>query len=364
MQSRIDEVNAKLGFLRAGLMAANASALRLRGTAWFTWATAGASPTVLLTAETGIAEVLVTLDGAWVLTDNIEERRLREEELPQNFNVLATPWAEPALREARVREVSNGGLVLSDLPQGTEMPLPPAWLHQRRMLMMSERERYREVGRLASEAMTDVLLNARPDWTEYQLAGAGAEAMWARGLEPALTLAAGDRRMSTYRHPTPSPAKLGSQAMLVFCARRYGLFANLTRFVSFGKLSEADAERHHQVREIEAEALQASNPGKHLNEIYAALDHAYQKQGYPDGILMHHQGGLTGYLSREVVATPTTKDSLTEGMAVAWNPSLPGAKIEDTFLINADGDLENLTDDPRWPHTVTQGRKRPLPLEL
>ncbi|GBE91281.1 M24 family metallopeptidase [Nostoc cycadae] len=105
----------------------------------------------------------------------------------------------------------------------------------------------RQVGQKASAAMTEVLKAARPTWTEYQLAGAGAEALWARGLHPALTLVAGDRRLPLYRHATPTGEKLGRQAMLVFCARGYGLYANLTRFVCFGSLSKNEAELHRHV---------------------------------------------------------------------------------------------------------------------
>ena len=76
--------------------------------------------------------------------------------------------------------------------------------------MPSELERYRRVGRLASEAMTEVLSAAKPTWTEYQLAGAGAEALWARGLHPALTLVAGERRLplAAVMPPQP-PEKIG-----------------------------------------------------------------------------------------------------------------------------------------------------------
>ncbi|WP_230968530.1 hypothetical protein [Nostoc sp. WHI] len=53
-----------------------------------------------------------------------------------------------------------------------------------------------------------------------------------------------------------------------------------------------------------------------------------------------------------------------ENTAVAWNPSLPGAKIEDTFIILKDGELENLTFDPKWPSVKVEGRDRPLPLKI
>lgn len=51
-------------------------------------------------------------------------------------------------------------------------------------------------------------------------------------------------------------------------------------------------------------------------------------------------------------------------MAVAWNLSLSGAKIEDTFIILLDGKLENLTFDPNFPSVEVAGRLRPVSLEV
>lgn len=81
----------------------------------------------------------------------------------------------------------------------------------------------------------------------------------------------------------------------------------------------------------------------------------------PDAIRAHHQGGITGYQAREVIATAHTGIELKSGMALAFNPSLPGIKIEDTFLLD-EGDLKNLTFDPGWPSALVQGRRRPLSL--
>ncbi len=359
---RNEEVSCKLGLIRNALSDA-AKGVLLSGTDWFAWATAGADNAVLLTAETGVAQVLVTAQDAWVLTDEIERSRLQDEELPANFKLHVNPWADAAERESFVREATEGGRILSDRPTTDQDPLPPSLLNHKRVMMPSELERYRLVGHLASVAMTEVLLTAQPTWTEYQLAGAGAEALWARGLHPALTLVAGARRMPLYRHATPSGEPIGGEAMMVFCARGYGLYANLTRFVSFGSLQTEHSELHRHVRYVEAEALNLCQPGTSLNAVYEAIAQAYQQHGYPQGIREHHQGGTTGYLAREILATPATTDTLAENMAVAWNPSLPGAKIEDTFIIR-DGGLENLTFDPNWPSVEVEGRNRPVPLEI
>jgi Xaa-Pro aminopeptidase len=359
-----EEVSCKLELIRRALNETGANGVLLRGTDWFAWATAGADNTVLLTDVTGVAEVLVTAQDAWVLTDEIEAQRLRDEELPANFKLHVNPWADAIARASFVREATTGGLILSDRPTSHQDSLPPSLLHHKRVMLPSELERYRRVGRLASEAMTEAISTAQPTWTEYQLAGAGASALWARGLHPALTLVAGERRLPLYRHPTPSREPLGNRAMLVFCARECGLYANLTRFVSFGSLRAEHSELHRHVREIEAEALNLCQPGMSLNSIYHALEQAYHQHGYPQAIREHHQGGTTGYLAREIVVNPATTGVLAGNMVVAWNPSLPGAKIEDTFVILRDGGLENLTFDPNWPSVEVEGRNRPVPLEM
>ncbi|QOY95635.1 M24 family metallopeptidase [Massilia sp. UMI-21] len=368
LQQRAAEVADKLAVLRAHLAAAGGGAIRLRGVDWFAWVTAGGSSAVLQTTDDGVAEVLVTLDEACILTDAIEAERLRAEELPAGFTFHIAPWAEPELRERHVQNAAAGGSIFSDRPAaggmggpaGGEQPLPNA-LRQRRMVLgPNERERYRLLGREAAEAMGEVLRRARPDWTEYELAGAGAEALWRRGIHPALILAAGERRLPAYRHPTPTAERIGARAMLVFCARRHGLYANLTRFVSFAGAAPLDEQR--ALMEVEATGLAAVQPGKSLSAVYHALDAAYRHADREAAIREHHQGGITGYAAREIVAGPSTATLLEEGMAFALNPSFAGVKIEDTFLLGPDG-LENLTFDPGWPAADVHGRKRPLWLE-
>lgn len=355
---RAAEVAAKLALLRECLDKAGAAAICLRGIDWFAWITAGGSSAVLHTAELGVAEVLVTRDEAVILTDEIEAARLREEEVPAGFAFHVTPWAQVELRERYVLGVAGDGLVLSDRPRGAEQALPNALRQRRLVLCDAEQARYRLLGREAAEAMTDVMRAARPDWTEYQLAGAGAAALWQRGIHPALVLAAGARRLPLYRHPTPSHEPIGSRAMLVFCARRHGLYANLTRCVSFGPAPQDQSA----LMEVEATGLATVTPGKSLSAVYHAFAAAYNHADRQEAINEHHQGGITGYQAREIVATASTATELEEGMAFAFNPSFAGLKLEDTFLLGPQG-LDNLTLDPRWPAVTVHGRQRPLWLE-
>ncbi|MDC8757354.1 M24 family metallopeptidase [Janthinobacterium fluminis] len=353
------ETRAKLAQMRRWLEQSGAGALRLRGVDWFAWATAGGSNAVLLAAEAGVAEVLVTAAAAYLLTDPIEAARLQHEEVLAPWTWQVSPWAQRELREHFVQHAAAGAVVLSDRPGPREHALPACAREARLVLGPQERERYRRLGRLAAGAAGEALRAARPRWSEHELAGAAAHALCARGLQPALVLAAGEERLARYRHPLPTARPLGRRAMLVLCARRHGLYANLTRFVCFGVGADP---RQEQLMALEAVALDACEAGQPLCTVYRALDGAYAYAGWPDAILQHHQGGITGYLAREVLATAHTEITLREGMALAFNPSLDGIKIEDTFLLE-DEALCNLTFDPDWPWAEVQGRRRPLCLE-
>jgi Xaa-Pro aminopeptidase len=147
--------------------------------------------------------------------------------------------------------------------------------------------------------------------------------------------------------------------MLVFCGRRHGLFANLTRFVYFRAPEPEERRLDGDVARVEAAALEASRPGATLGAVYAAMAASYAALGHPGAEDLHHQGGSCGYLSRDVVARPGAAARIAPWSAVAWNPSLPGAKIEDTFLVSDAGADEVLTVDPRWPTVDVAGRARP-----
>jgi Xaa-Pro aminopeptidase len=361
--TRAAEVADKLSLLRAALAEAGAQAIRLRGADWFAWATAGGDASVLLAADCGVAEVLVTRDDAVILTDAIEAERLRAEQVPPGFTFHIAPWAETELHETYVLGVADGGIVLSDRPAKNEQPLPASLRLRRMVLQGAEQERYRALGRDAAAAMAEALRAARPEWTELDLAAAGAQALWRRGIQPALVLAAGGRRLSAFRHPVPTHEPLGARAMLVFCARRHGLYANLSRGVAFGALSDDERNAQADLLQVEATGLDAVRPGQSLAAVYHALEAAYRHAMRPDAIREHHQGGITGYQAREIVAGPSTATGIETGMAFAFNPSFAGMKVEDTFLLGANG-LENLTLDADWPATTIQGRARPVWLEV
>lgn len=359
---RAVEVADKLRLLRAALAQAGAGAIRLRGLDWLAWATAGADAGLSLAADCGVAELLVTVDEACVLTDAIDAERLRAEQLPDGFSFHIAPWADTELRETYVLGAAGGAVVLSDRPRADEAALPSALRLRRMVLGEAERQRYRALGQEAAAAVGEALRAARPGWTEYELAAAAARALLARGIQPALLLAAGERRLPLYPHPLPTHERLGGRALLACCARRHGLYANLTRCRSFGPLPDALRGAQQELLQAEATGLDAVRPGQSLSAVYHALDAAYRHANRPEAILEQRQGGITGYAAREIETGPSTATGLEPGMAFAFHPGFAGLRIEDTFLLGPGG-LENLTPDPLWPAANVNGRARPLWLE-
>jgi antitoxin VapB len=136
--------------------------------------------------------------------------------------------------------------------------------------------------------------------------------------------------------------------MLVLCGRKNGLVASITRLVHFGPLPNELFEKMNALAFIDATMIHATRPGKKLSEVLAAAQAAYAQVGFSDEWKLHHQGGIAGYLPREVIADPLSDTVIREGQVYAWNPSITGIKSEDTILVNVQG-YEKLTEIQEWP---------------
>ena len=100
------EIAHKVAQMRGWLERERAGALRLRGVDWFAWATAGASGSPSQAAEFGCAEVLVTRDAAYILTDEAEAQRLRHEEVRGSCRKCA--WHGIWQRKSHAQECRTG----------------------------------------------------------------------------------------------------------------------------------------------------------------------------------------------------------------------------------------------------------------
>ena len=270
--------------------------------------------------------VILDQERAEVLFQDIEGPRVAAEERFEElgYTPVATPWhaAHAAARPA------------------------PDLAALRRALGPEELDRYRIAGAEVAGALVDAIGALRPDQRESEVAGMLTGRLAARGFTTPVVLVGGERRAPVYRHPLPTGERLGRFALLAVTAERDGLHTSMTRVVAFGRPTTDLVARVRAAAEVDGAVLAASRPGRTLGELFAVIQDAYARAGAQDEWRDHHQGGITGYLGREVFATPREAAVLAPSCAVAWNPSVGGGgKSEDTALVTPDG-IEVVTSTP------------------
>lgn len=365
---RTEEALAKIEAVRDWLATAGFGGVLLESQANFAWITAGGHSHVPTDQEQGVAGVLITPDLAAIVTTNIESRRLVDEQIPAEcFESIEYPWHSPAQRDKLVDDIVPQERLACDLPTENRRAAGAQLTELRRVLMQPEIDRYKELAQDAASAVESACRVVHLRESELDMAGRVAAACYEKDILPVVNLVAADERIAKYRHPLPTANRVDHTLLVVLTARRNGLNASLTRTVCFGKPDPEQELRHIACSRVDARMILSSRPGTSLHEVVGAGIEQYAAEGYPDEWRRHHQGGLTGYAGREILATPSpaTDYVLKANQALAWNPSFPGAKSEDTILVTGHGP-EVLTATGHWPQLEVdlEGQTLPRPALL
>ena len=355
----MSELEIKLQRIQDLLKQHQANALLLNRVSSFAWATCGAASYINTASTTGVGSLLITPAGRYLITDNIEAPRFEKEEhlAAQGWEFRTAVWHEsnPALAD-----LTRGLKLAADGPYPGAIDLSAEMSRLRANLLPEEGERYRDGSKLCAEAMNAAIRTVRPGMTEFEIAALLDRETFARGVQPIVNLIATDDRIFNFRHPLPAGKKLDKYAMLVLCGRRYGLITSVTRLVYFGHLPDDVRRKMIGVASIDAAFIAATRPGRTLNQVFQRATEAYALTGFPNEWHLHHQGGPAGYEPREWLATPHSTEAVTLGQVYAWNPSITGAKSEDTILVGASGN-EVLTAMPDWPMLFAEADGQNIP---
>jgi Xaa-Pro aminopeptidase len=322
-------------------------ALLLQRNSSFAWATCGAAAYVNTATTFGTVSLLITPTGKYLITNNIEATRLMQEEklTYQGWEFKIVPWYE---KDQAIEQLTSKLKLGADgfYPRAKDLSVEIA--HLRSNLTPEENVRFRVLGRFCAGAIDAAVRSIQPGWTEHQIAAKLAEQTLARGATPIVYLIATDERIFAYRHPLPTYKPLERYAMLVLCARRWGLVCSVTRLVYFGHLPDDLRQKAEAVARVDAAMIAATRPGVSLGYIFEQCKIAYKECGYPDEWQLHHQGGPAAYEPREYLATPYSTEIVQEGQAYAWNPSITGTKSEDSIQVGP-SDTEIVTAITGWP---------------
>jgi Xaa-Pro aminopeptidase len=348
-----EEMQIKLSRIHGLLDKQEVEGLLLGRVSSFAWATCGAESYVNTAATEGAASLLITRKHRYLLTNSIEAPRMEQEFglADQGWEFVVSPWTEP---QKELDKLVAGMRLAGDMAFPGAKDVGGEVARLRSSLTESEGERFRQLGQLCAGVMESAIQTVRPGMSEYQIAAAVSNEALGRGVQPIVNLIATDERVYRFRHPLPTDKKLEKYAMLVLCGRKWGLVCSITRLIHFGPVPNELKERILATSQVNADLIKTTRPGRTLGELFAQAQQSYARQGYPDEWKKHHQGGMAGYEPREFVALPDSQETVGEGQVFAWNPSITGAKVEDTILVGTTGN-EIITLTPSWPSTMIDG---------
>lgn len=320
------------------------------------WFTAGqVEARVALGSERAVTSLLITRDGSkYYIAPRNEGPRLAAEEFSGpghedlDYEPVLYPWYETA--GPHIQKLTGEGSIGSDsaIPGTTHVDLGAL----RAPLHAAEIDRFRALGRETAQATLSVLESLEPGVTEHEMAARTSAALLSRGISPTVLLMGTDDRILRFKHAVPRNGILERYGMVNLCARKWGLVVSITRFVHFGALPHELSAAFAHAAQINSRLLQATRAGASSAALYAVAEKAYVDAGAPEEIEFHHQGGPCGYVEREWLITPAGQQKVVLPQAFAYNPSLRGAKVEDTVLVTNDG-VEVLTATPSLPAIET-----------
>jgi Xaa-Pro aminopeptidase len=333
----------------------------------FAWLTAGRSNRIDLTRETGSALLAIAADGRrYALANAIERDRAGAETLAGlGFELLHYAWAderaEPALPFRVAGRAIGTEAIGADIATPHARAIEPSLARLRATLDAGELPRYRTLGADCGEIVGRLAMAARPGTTEIEVARGLSAELAHRGITPHVLLVGGDDRIAKYRHPVATGLAWRERLLLVACGERGGQVVALSRMIA--RRSSPDLElRSAAVAAAFRALLQATRQGATGAQLYGAAVAAYARAGFAGEELKHHQGGPIGYRSREWIAHPASNDVVMPPQAFAWNPSVTGAKLEDTCIVDPDGRIEVVTSTPHWPTRDLEVRGQMVPI--
>lgn len=313
----------------------------------FAWLTGGRN-LVAREGATGVAAAGYDGETVRVITTNIEAQRLVDEEVDDDVTVESVPWHEASVAEVVAERAPRPAAAdfacdAFDRIDRTELTQP---------LTDRDRERYRLLSQEAATVVESVARDATPENTERELAADLHRGLQAVGMESPVVLVGGEERVQRYRHFPPQPTEVGGYAVLTVVAVKNGLNAAVTRTVAFDDEPDWLEGRYGDVCRVAATMVaatqQVGREGGTAGDVFEHVRTAYEELGYPGEWEHHHQGGALGTAGREWVATPQGDEPIRLPMAYGWNPTISGAKTEDTILIGED-EVEVLSDTGEFP---------------
>lgn len=325
----------------------------------FAWLSGGKSSGINLSTEVSACFLFVRRDGKkFVLASNIEMPRILSEEISsEDFEPIEYSWQEEKADPNLIFEKTKSLLetneqIASDSALHKEIkPTENLIAKCRYELTDLEIERFKSLGKDAGMALGNAIKIINPGETEFEIARKTRNELAKLNIESVVTLIAADQRIEKYRHPIPKENIWKKVLLIVVCAKRHGLIASLSRIICAGEIPDELKRKTETCGYIFAKILSETKREKTGAKIYKIASDAYAEKGFADEINKHHQGGAAGYKTRDWVIHPRSNETVFANQMFAFNPSITGAKAEETALLIND-QTEIITATPDFPRIL------------
>lgn len=330
------------------------------------WITAGLSNNqIVLNKDVGAASLLILKNGKkYLVCSSSEAQRMMDEALKElGYELIQYNWYEAnPVKDVRGGLIKQFGKIGSDVDYPGTINIADKFKPLRYSFNDYEVIRYAYVARISTEAAAEVCMKIKPGMNEFEIETITANALRDRQIIPTVLLTAVDKRIYDYRHALPGGAVLENYAMINICAEKWGMPIAVTRFVHFGPLPDELKTKLEKTAIVNAHYQEFTKPGIPASEIFEKMKVWYKSVGYENEWMLHHQGGAIGYDDREWVIYPDIKEVVQNNQPFAWNPTITGAKVEETIIVNQNG-FEVLTKSNNWPMIIVNlnGKKYPQP---
>ena len=312
----------------------------------FAWLTAGGDNRVLNNTEFGMGHLVLTPESQYLVAYSMDGRRLLEEQVHrQGYELVELHWFEGDPRTKALGLAGDNAAADTNFVGASEVNTTIGHLHF--PLHELEITRLRWLGKQAGEIIEQISDWVQPGMTETKIASEMHAAFIRAGIDLDVLIVGCDERIFKYRHPLPTEKRLERYLLLHPAARRWGLHANISRSIHFGKPSKEVRLSYNAAITIEGRILSILKPGMKFSQILDFQKNWYSELGFPEEWKYHFQGGPTAYQ----VADPgrcQTDTVVQENQAFDWFITVTGAKVEELALLTGHG-AELLSNTTNWP---------------
>ncbi len=284
-------------------------------------------PNVLSISENVVVKIIVTKDDIILVANNIEIHRILQEEIyseiKEYFQLKSFQWymVDSTILDYEKNEYIEDFLIEDKIKQ------------HRIILSQSDIKNSIKLGKDIASIVENSLQYIKKGRTEREISGEMIKMCTEKEIDVGLALCASEKRMMLYRHPITTNTEITNVCMLALTVRREGIYSCISRIVSLKKPTTELINKRNAVLKVDCACEKYTQVGGNIETVFNKIQDTYKNVGYENEWKNHHQGGITGFASREVKITKKTNLTIKNNMIFAYNPTVAGYKTEDTFYL-------------------------------